>query len=83
MMTDDSRDALAHDGNTVILSPHRNSCAIECTGPTKLLNRAGVTTRQWDHRRRRFLFPVGDVPRVIARAEADCRVVLIDQDGSR
>lgn len=77
-----SRDALDHDGNTVILSPRRHSCAIECTGPTRLLDRARVTARQWDHRARHFLFPLQDMPRVIAQAERDRRVVLIE-DGTR
>lgn len=78
MMHEPSRELLRDDPNTVILSPLRHSCGIECTGPSRLLDRAGVTVRQWQHRERRYLFPIREMPAVIAQAERDRRTVVID-----
>lgn len=83
MMTEPSRDSLEHDINTVVLGPRRFSCSIECTGASRLLDRAGVTSRQWQHRGRYFIFPLRDMPAVIARAEKDRRLVLIEDGDQR
>ena len=78
MMHEPSRELLRDDPNPVVISPLRFSCAVECTGPSRLLDRAGVTTRQWMHRERRYLVPIRDMPAVIAQAERDRRTVVID-----
>jgi hypothetical protein len=78
MQEEPSRELLRDDPNTVVLSRHRNSCSVEAQGPTRLLNRADVSRRQWSPARRCWLIAIQDIPAVIRRAEKDGRVVLIE-----
>jgi hypothetical protein len=78
MMTPASRESLDADPETLVFEPRRGTVRIHGVRVPSLLNRCGVSRRQWDHLTCCWMAPIAYMPALLERAENDRRDILID-----